>query len=151
MGWEQELDKILHDLQVVQEHTGEPAERVEQPVENDTQCPDMTCIRSSQRRYGVWYRMDLTNDEPQLRVTLPVNTGPVKQEVYAVYLNHKQLHALCVSLLHVQGSSEAFRESKVVLDYHLLLGCCEVMKELFWQGDRRTMTFPAEIFVERLL
>jgi len=147
--WEEELSILLHRLNVHDEYQEGSAQGTRASSVNDT-LPEITYIHQSKQYYGVYYRMDLIADEPQLRIGIPIDTGPWKLALYVVRLTHKQLPALFAATLNVQGN-EAFRESKGPLEYHLLHGYCEMMKLLFWQGDFHTMTFPPEIHVEQLL
>jgi len=146
--WEKELKHLLDELHVRHEES-HPQEGSEK-TDRGNSLPEITYIHLSKQHYGVYYRMDLIADDPELRVGIPIDTGPWKLALYVVRLTHKQLPALFTATMNVQGS-EVLRENIGTLEYHLLHGYCELMIGLFWQGDIHTMTFPPEISVEQLL
>lgn len=96
--WEQELDSLLHELHVCHEEV-HPQESSQGNL-----LPEITYIRPSKQHYGAYYRMDLIADEPELRVGIPIDTGPWKLALYVVRLTHKQLPALFTATMNVQGS-----------------------------------------------
>ena len=150
-GWQEELNRILQQLGVASEEEHTNQEQATDTSLNNEPLPEITYMSLSKHFHGVFYRVDLLANEPQLRIGIPIDTGHFKFALYIVRLAHyRQLPSLFTAQLQVEGS-DAFHEYKGHLEYHLLQGYAEVMKLLFWHGDRDTMTFPPEITVEQLL
>jgi hypothetical protein len=113
--------------------------------------PEITIHQTSREHYGVFYRLDLLNERPELRIMLPIDKGDLKTDIYLVRLSDQSpLNRLFASISAYQGSPEYEQERDGTLQ-HLLYAVAEMMKRLFWAGDIQTLRFPAEIEVYPLL
>jgi hypothetical protein len=113
--------------------------------------PEISIFQSSRDHYGVFYRLDIIDTMPQLRIMLPVEHGALKMEMYLARLSPTAaLYGPFSSIVAYHGSS-AFERGREASLQHLLYAAAEMMKQLFWAGDLDSMTFPAEIEVRRLV
>lgn len=113
--------------------------------------PEISIFQSSRDHYGVFYRLDIIDTMPQLRIMLPVDNGALKMEMYLVRLSPQAaLHAPFASIVAYHGSSDFERGREGSLQ-HLLYAAAEMMKQLFWAGNLDSLTFPPEIEVKRLV
>ena len=113
--------------------------------------PEISIFQSSRDHYGVFYRLDIIESMPQLRIMLPVEYGALKMEMYLVRLSPQAaLHSPFANIVAYHGSS-AFESGLEASLQHLLYAAAEMMKQLFWAGDLDSMTFPSEIEVRRLV
>lgn len=109
--------------------------------------PEITIHQTSRDHYGVFYRLDLLDQRPELRIMLPVDTGDLKTDIYLVRLSdHSPLNMLFGAISAYEGSPEYEQERDATLQ-HLLYAVAETMKKLFWSGDLQALRFPAEIEV----
>lgn len=144
MNINEQLGKILANLGVEMEY----AEH-EQYEENSI--PEVSIFQSSRDHYGVFYRLDIIDQMPQLRIMVPVENGALKVEIYLVRLGMETpLHTWFTGIASYHGS-EAFERGREGTLQHLLYAVAEMMKQLFWSGDLDNMCFPAEIEVRRLI
>jgi hypothetical protein len=144
MNIHEQLEKILADLGVEMDY----AER-EQPDEHSI--PEVTIFQSSRDHYGVFYRLDIIDHVPQLRIMVPIENGLLKVEIYLVHFSMQTpFHNWFSGIAAYQGSS-AFENGREAALQHLLYATAEIMKQLFWSGDLDSMSFPKEISVQRLL
>jgi len=113
--------------------------------------PEISIFQSSRDHYGVFYRLDIIESMPQLRIMLPIEHGALKMEMYLVRLNlQAPLHSPFADIVGYHGSP-AFERGRDASLQHLLYAAAEMMKQLFWAGDLDSMTFPPEIEVRRLV
>ena len=144
MNIHEQLEKILADLGVEMDY----AER-EQP--NEHSIPEVSIFQSSRDHYGVFYRLDIIDHVPQLRVMVPIENGLLKVEIYLVrYSMQTPFHSWFSGIAAYRGSS-AFEHGREPALQHLLYAAAEIMKQLFWSGELDSMSFPGEIDVQRLL
>ncbi len=144
MNIHEQLEKILADLGVEMDY----AER-EQP--NEHSIPEVSIFQSSRDHYGVFYRLDIIDHVPQLRVMVPIENGLLKVEIYLVRFSMQTpFHNWFSGIAAYRGSS-AFEHGREPALQHLLYAAAEIMKQLFWSGDLDSMSFPGEIDVQRLL
>jgi len=144
MNIHEQLEKILADLGVEMDY----AER-EQP--NEHSIPEVSIFQSSRDHYGVFYRLDIIDHVPQLRVMVPIENGLLKVEIYLVRFSMQTpIHSWFSGIAAYHGSS-AFEHGREPALQHLLYAAAEIMKQLFWSGDLDSMSFPGEIDVQRLL
>ncbi len=142
MNLNEQFEDFLAELGVEMER---PDER---PYENSI--PEITIHQASRDHYGVFYRLDLIDQKPELRIMIPVDTGPLKMDVYLVRLsNVTPLNASFMQMANYQGST-AYEQGRDATLQHLLYATAEMMKQLFWSGDIQSMTFPQEIQVSCL-
>ena len=144
MNIDEELENILANLGVEMEYA-EPERHDENSV------PEVSIFQSSRDHYGVFYRLDIVDQMPQLRVMMPVEDGAMKMEMYLVRLSmNTPLHTWFTGIASYHGSV-AFERGREGTLQHLLYAVAEMMKQLFWSGDLYSMAFPTEIDVRRLL
>lgn len=112
---------------------------------------EMSLFQTSREHYGVFYRLDLADGLPQLRVFLPDDEEGVKMRCYFVRAAPgTPLHSW-FSTARAHEGSQAFDDARDAAQQHLLFAVGELMKRLFWGGDVERMRFPQEIEVVRLL
>lgn len=112
---------------------------------------EVSLFQTSREHYGVFYRLDLTDGAPQLRIFLPEDEGGVKMRCYFVRAAvGTPLHEWFVTAREHEGS-QAYEDARDAARQHLLFAAGELMKRLFWTGDLELMRFPAEIEVVRLI
>lgn len=145
MNINEQLGKILENLGVEMEHA------VDHSPENEDSLPEVSIFQSSRDHYGVFYRLDIIDQTPQLRIIVPIDNGPLKMEVYLVQMStHLPLNNWFAGVAAYQGSS-AFERGREAALQHLLYAVAEMMKQLFWSGDLDSFSFPSEIDVQRLI
>jgi hypothetical protein len=148
MNIHEQLESILAGLGVEMEHDAH--EHDDQYDENEA-APEVSIFQASRDHYGVFYRLDIIDAVPQLRILVPIEQGPIKMEMYLVRMSScLPLNTLFSSTSNYQGSS-AFAQGREAALQHLLYAVAEMMKHLFWSGDLNTLSFPPEIEVRRLL
>jgi hypothetical protein len=144
MNIHEQLEKILADLGVEMDYP----ER-EQPEEHSI--PEVSIFQSSRDHYGVFYRLDIIEHVPQLRIMVPIENGLLKVEIYLVRFDMQTPFHTWFSGIAAYHGSPAFENGREAGLQHLLYAAAEVMKQLFWSGDLDSMSFPGEITVQRLL
>lgn len=143
MNINEQLGKLLADLGV----------EMEQPDyhSQEDSLPEVSIFQSSRDHYGVFYRLDIIDQVPQLRIIVPIDNGPLKMEVYLVQLSEElPLNNLFAGVASHSGSP-AFERGREAALQHLLYAVAELMKQLFWSGDLDSQEFPPEISVQRLI
>jgi|SRR5579863_1913585 len=144
MNIDEQLENILADLGVEME--GPKYEHYE-----ENSIPEVSIFQASRDHYGVFYRLDIIDQTPQLRIIVPVENGTLKMEIYLVRISEQvPLNGWFSSLANHHGSV-AFERGREAAQQHLLYAVAEMMKHLFWSGDLAIMCFPAEIVVSRLI
>jgi hypothetical protein len=148
--WERELDALLASLGVEQEHADREQPQPEIQGRYEEIMPTFTVWQASLHHRDVFYRIDLIGMFPELRVFVPEDTGLLKVQIYRVRLSvaFPLVHQFA-SIELLEGSA-TFQETRGALSYHTLCAVAELMKALFWQGDREHGSFPPEIVVDRL-
>lgn len=148
MNIHEQLESILAGLGVEMEH--DAREHDDQYDENEA-APEVSIFQASRDHYGVFYRLDIIDSVPQLRILVPIEQGQIKMEMYLVRMSScLPLNALFSGVSNYQGGA-AFAQGREAALQHLLYAVAEMMKHLFWSGDLNTLTFPPEIDVRRLL
>ncbi len=143
MNIDEQLENILADLGVEME--GPKHEHYD-----EDSIPEVSIFQASRDHYGVFYRLDIIEQTPQLRIMVPVENGALKMEMYLVLMNEHAPHNDWFSSLASYHGSPAFERGREAAQQHLLYAVAEMMKQLFWSGDLGNMCFPAEIVVYRL-
>jgi hypothetical protein len=144
MNIDEQFDNFLAEL-------GVEMERPEDRQYNSDSFPEITIHQASRDHYGVFYRLDLIDQKPELRIMIPVDRGDIKTDIYLVRLSDlTTLNASFVEMSAYQGS-DAYEHGREAALQHLLYAVAEMMKQLFWSGDIQTLTFPPEIEVYPLL
>ena len=119
--------------------------------DSDDSVPEISIFQSSRDHYGVFYRLDIIDQLPQLRVIIPVEYGALKIEMYQVRMSRQTpLHGSFAGMANYHGSA-SFEQGRDASLQHLLYAVAEMMKQLFWAGNLDSMTFPPEIEVRRLV
>ncbi len=128
----------------------EPEQYDERDRGDEDAIPEISIFQASRDHYGVFYRLDIIEQEPQLRIIVPVETGALKMEIYLVRMSRRTGINAWFSGLAAYEGSQAFERGREVSTQHLLYAVAEMMKQLFWAGDLDNMNFPPEIEVTRL-
>lgn len=144
MNINEQLGKLLEDLGVEMEH---PADR----HFHEDSLPEVSIFQSSRDHYGVFYRLDIIDQTPQLRIIVPIDNGPLKMEIYLVQMSAQLPLNDWFAGISSHAGSAAFERGREAALQHLLYAVAEMMKQLFWAGDLDGMTFPPEIDVQRLI
>jgi len=148
MNIHEQLESILAGLGVEMEHDAH--EHDDQHDESEA-APEVSIFQASRDHYGVFYRLDIIDAMPQLRILVPIEQGPIKMEMYLVRMSScLPLNAWFSGVTSYQGGP-SFAQGREAALQHLLYAVAEMMKHLFWSGDLNTLTFPPEIDVRRLL
>lgn len=130
---------------------GERDETLDDLEANIRAASEMSLFQTSREHYGVFYRLDLAEGLPQLRIFLPDDDEGVKMRCYFVRATPgTPLHGWFTSAREHEGS-QAYEDARDTAQQHLLFAVGELMKRLFWGGDVERMRFPDEIEVVRLL
>ena|ERR1051326_3624812 len=151
MSLDKQLEELLAGLGVEMEHLAEEPSDEDDEDEPEAKLANISLFQASKEHYGVFYRLDLLECTPQLRVFLPANSGSVKMEGYLVSPSEQSPLRGAFELLTAHEGSPDFEMQQDTMRQHLLFAVGEMMKRLFWAGDLEEMQFPAEILVERIL
>ncbi|HEX8995814.1 MAG TPA: hypothetical protein VF812_07275 [Ktedonobacterales bacterium] len=111
---------------------------------------ELSLFQTSREHYGVFYRLDLVDGAPHLRIFAPDEEGALKMRCYLVRpaLGAPVRDWFLTTRSH--RGSEAFGESRETIEQHLLFAAGETLKRLFWSGEPERMRFPWEIEVDRV-
>lgn len=113
--------------------------------------PEISIFQASRDHYGVFYRLDIIDQKPELRIMIPVNKGDAKMDIYLVRLSERTpLNESFVRMSVYEGSG-AYEQGRDAALQHLLYAAAEMMKQLFWSGDVQSLVFPSEIEVYPIL
>ncbi len=147
MNIHEQLENFLETLGVEMEYKSQDSHE----HFNDDSIPEISIFQASRDHYGVFYRLDIIDAIPQLRIMVPVEQGVVKMEMYLVRMSSSlPLDAWFAGVASYHGSP-AFEKGREAALQHLLYAVAEMMKQLFWSGDLSTMSFPPELDVCRVL
>lgn len=130
---------------------GVEMERPEERYCNGDAIPEVSIFQASRDHYGVFYRLDIIEHTPELRIMIPVDKGNTKMDIYLVRLSNQLPLNPCFSSMALYEGSAAFEHGREATLQHLLYAVAEMMKQLFWAGDLQYMRFPKEIEVYPLL
>lgn len=144
MNINEQFDHFLADL-------GVEMERPEDRHYDSEALPEVSIFQASRDHYGVFYRLDIINQKPELRVMIPVDKGEAKMEIYLVRLSDRTPLNLCFAELATYEGSAAYEHSREAMLQHFLYAAAEMMKQLFWAGDLQRLSFPVEIEVEPIM
>ena len=140
MNIDEQFDNFLAEL-------GVEMERPDDRQYNSDSFPEITIHQASRDHYGVFYRLDLVDHKPELRIMIPADRGDVKMDIYLIRLSDlTPLNATFAGMSAYQGSN-AYEHGREATLQHLLYAVAEMMKQLFWSGDLQTLSFPPEIEV----
>jgi hypothetical protein len=144
MNIDEQLENFLAGL-------GVAMERPQDEYDDEQALPEVSIFQSSRDHYGVFYRLDMIEQRPHLRVIVPVEYGALKMEVYLVRMSGQTLLNDWFKGMATYSGSPAYEKGREAALQHLLYAVAEMMKQLFWSGDMENMCFPAEIDVRRLI
>jgi hypothetical protein len=130
---------------------GVEMERPEERQLNGDAIPEISIFQASRDHYGVFYRLDIVDCKPELRIMVPVEKGHVKMDIFLVRLSERTPLNGCFNGLSLYDGSAAYEHGREATLQHLLYAVAEMMKQLFWSGDLQYMNFPPEIEVYPLL
>jgi hypothetical protein len=162
-----ELSELLAGLGVVLEDSAAAESRDDAPRVPDMESDDvmlddttahegaypseLSLFQTSREHYGVFYRLDLVDGAPQVRIFVPDEVGPVKMRCYLVRAATESPLRSWFTVTRGFGGSEAYDDARDTAQQHLLFAAGELMKRLFWTGIPDEQRFPAEIEVRRLV
>ena len=147
MNINEQLEQILSGLGVEMERN---TPEQHNPFD-DSSIPEVSIFQASRDHYGVFYRLDIIDSLPQLRIMVPIEHGAVKMEMYLVRFSRSMpLNETFAGMASYSGSP-AFEKGREAALQHLLYAVAELMKQLFWSGDLNAMTFPPELDVCQVL
>ncbi len=142
MNIDEQFESFLADLGVEMER---PEDRSFN-YESDS-APEVSIFQASRDHYGVFYRLDIIDQQPELRVTMPTEKGDTMMDIYLVRLSGISPLSVGFAELAVYEGSVAYEQAREATLQHMLYAVAEMMKLLFWAGDLQRMSFPAEIEV----
>ncbi len=147
MNIDEQFENFLAELGVEMER---PEDRTDSFYNGDS-LPEVSIFQASRDHYGVFYRLDIIDRVPELRVTVPVERGDTKMDIYLVRLSERTTLNSCIAEMSMYHGSVAFEQGREATMQHLLYAVAEMMKQLFWAGDLLRLNFPPEIEVYPLL
>src|SRR5579863_9244580 len=84
MNINEQLENFLAGLGVEMEYNPqEPNDH----SNDDASLPEVSIFQASRDHYGVFYRLDIIDAMPQLRILVPIEQGPIKMEMYLVRMS----------------------------------------------------------------
>src|SRR5260370_16515196 len=105
MNINEQIEKILANLGVEMEYA-------EHERYDENSVPEVSIFQSSRDHYGVFYRLDIIDQLPQLRIMVPVENGALKAEMYLGRLSMKTpLHTWFTGIASYHGS-QAFNPGR---------------------------------------
>ena len=131
--------------------SGQDMQNVQGECWSDDILPEVSIFQASRDHYGVFYRLDIIDTQPELRIMIPVERGAVKMDVYLVRLSERMPLTIGFAELGSYQGSNAYEHGREATLQHMLYAVAEMMKQLFWSGDLPGMKFPPEIEVYPLL
>lgn len=135
MNINEQFESFLASLGVEMEHPEEKS------------IPEISIFQASRDHYGVFYRLDMIDHQPELRIMVPIDKGDTKMDIYLVRLSERApLNAFFTNMSQYEGST-AYETGREATMQHLLYAVAEMMKQMFWSGDMQRMSFPPEIKV----
>lgn len=140
MNIDEQFEDFLAEL-------GVEMERATDRHVNDDSLPEISIFQASRDHYGVFYRLDIIDQLPELRIMVPVDKGNTKMDIYLVRLSNRSPMNSCFMNMAAYEGSAAYEHGREAALQHLLYAVAEMMKQLFWAGDLQSMNFPAEIEV----
>jgi hypothetical protein len=140
MDMNEQFESFLASLGVEMEHP-------EEKHLSGASIPEISIFQASRDHYGVFYRLDIVERQPELRIMLPVDKGDTRMDIYLVRLSERTpLNVLFAEMSLYEGSI-AYEHAREATLQHLLYAVAEMMKQMFWSGDVLRMSFPEEISV----
>jgi hypothetical protein len=144
MSIDEQFENFLAEL-------GVEMERPEDQLYSGDSIPEISIFQSSRDHYGVFYRLDIVEQKPELRIMVPVDKGDAKMDIYLVRLSERTPLNTSVRAISNYEGSTAYEQGRESTLQHLLYAVAEMMKQLFWAGDMQNLAFPPEIEVYPIL
>lgn len=142
MNIDEQFESFLADLGVEMER---PEDR-SYSYESDS-APEVSIFQASRDHYGVFYRLDIIDRRPELRIMLPTDKGDTMMDIYLVRLSGISPLSVGFAETTAYEGSPAYEQAREATLQHMLYAVAEMMKLLFWSGDVQRMSFPPEIEV----
>jgi hypothetical protein len=121
-------------------------------VDDDALAPaELSLFQTSREHYGVFYRLDLVANAPQLHIFAPADEGAVKMRCYLVRPAIGTPVREWFLATRAHDGSAAYDDMRDTAEQHLLFAAGEALKRLFWAGEPDLLSFPEEIEVSRLV
>lgn len=116
----------------------------DEPVENQLwqKEPEATMFQTSRDHYGVFYRLDLVNNIPELRVVMHDDL-PLGFSLYRVIPTQKS--ALYNKFVGLESEGQSDEPQR-----HILFACGEILKNHFWKGWE-SENYGPKVIVTKLL
>lgn len=109
--------------------------------------PEVSIFQASRDHYGVFYRLDLIDRTPELRIMIPSDRGATRTDIYLVRPGRQlPIMHFFQDMGRYQGS-DSYEEGRDAALQHLLYATAEMLKQLFWAGNLENMEFCDEIEV----
>jgi hypothetical protein len=144
MSIDEEFDNLLAELGVEMER---PNERENRRYFSADVTPEVSIFQASRDHYGVFYRLDMIDKVPELRIMIPAERGHTKMDIYLVRLSESMPLSISFAELSMYEGSAAYEQGREAALQHMLYAVAEMMKQLFWSGDLARLSFPPEIEV----
>ena len=148
MSIDEQFEHLLADLGVEMER---PNERDDRRPYDINSIPEVSIFQASRDHYGVFYRLDMIDHAPELRIMVPAERGHTKMDIYLVRLSERMPLTVSFAELSAYEGSTAYEQGREAALQHMLYAVAEMMKQLFWSGDVQRLSFPPEIEVFPLL
>ena len=142
MNIDEQFESFLADLGVEMERPEDQS----YSYESDS-APEVSIFQASRDHYGVFYRLDILDRKPELRVMLPTDKGDTMMNIYLVRLSEISPFSVGFAEMTTYEGSIAYEQAREATLQHMLYAVAETMKLLFWTGDLQRMSFPPEIEV----
>jgi|GEM_PF-2586440 len=140
------LAEVLAPLGVVMEDKSDTLDNDNDGPDDAGGDPTCTMFQTSREHYGVFYRLDLINSMPELRIVMPNDQPPLRMAGFRVRPAPDSDLPRWFSRLNdidmVGDANAAYN--------HVLFACGEILKNLFWTGNPEMMTFPDGLSVTRM-
>ena len=128
-----------------------PDEREDRRLYESHSVPEVSIFQASRDHYGVFYRLDMIDSIPELRIMVPTEHGHTKMDIYLVRLSERMPLTVSFAELSAYEGSASYEQGRDAALQHMLYAVAEMMKQLFWSGDLQRLNFPPEIEVFPLL
>src|SRR6266568_6512182 len=113
MNIDEQFDKFLENL-------GVEMERPEEKNYPDESIPEISIFQASRDHYGVFYRLDVIDRKPELRIMVPVDRGETKMDIYLVRLSQRTPLNPCFAQMSLYEGSAAYEHGREASLQHLL-------------------------------
>ncbi len=91
---------------------GVEMERPEDRQLSSDAIPEISIFQASRDHYGVFYRLDIVDHKPELRIMVPVEKGQVKMDIFLVRLSDRTSLNVCFNELSLYEGSAAYEHGR---------------------------------------